>query len=116
MSDCYVSYKKKDLIKTGEYLLDQTCCDEPTCTELAKDLQDLQYKCNDMFGEIHKLEADAKGNIKGTLCDQLKNKKNIILEQHGGGRKKIKRQTKRKNPKKSKKNIKKSKKYRRSKK
>jgi len=116
MNNCYKSYKKQNLIKTGEYLLDQTCCDETSCTDLAKDLQTLQFECNDMFSEINNSQADEKGNIEGTLCDQLKNKKNIILEQHGGSGKKIKRQTKRKNPKKSKKNIKKSKKYRRSKK
>jgi hypothetical protein len=124
MSGCYNSYKKKDLIETGMYVLKQTCCDETSCSELAEDLKDLQYKCNDLFRDANQSEADAKGNIKGTLCEDLQNKKIYALNEvekfrvGSRGGKKIKRQTKKRKKRsgKSRKNIKKSTKYRRSKK
>ena len=46
---CYQSYKKLDILKTANYLLQQKCCDESSCFELVDDLQDLQFKCNDAF-------------------------------------------------------------------
>ena len=110
---CYISYKKRELLKTANYLLNQNCCDEYSCTQLVDDLQDLQFKCNDVYKNDgrNRLDADEKGNIKGTVCSNLRDKKNKILEwvngSKMGGKKKIKRTTKRlRKMKKSKKNKK----------
>lgn len=84
MSKCYVSYRKKNLLKNAQHLLQQECCDESSCSDLFKDLQDLQHKCNDMFGEMH--ETDEKGNTKGTVCEQLQNKKIQISSRNFGSR------------------------------
>jgi len=80
MGECYTSYKKSDLIKTGNYLLKQQCCGETSCSELAEDLKELQYKCNDTFGEANSEKRDAKGNIEGSLCSDLKDKKLSVLK------------------------------------
>jgi hypothetical protein len=125
MSECYTSYKKSDLIKTGNYLLKQQCCGETSCSELAEDLKELQYKCNDTFGEANSEKRDAKGNIEGSLCSDLKDKKLSVLKildrlNAGTGGKKMRRVNKTKKckgkTKRLRKNIKKSRKYRRSKK
>ena len=87
MSGCYKSYKKTRIIKTGQYLLNQNCCDQVGCSDLAKDLEDLQYECNDTFGEINAAGRDAKGNIEDTLCSQLKDKKIELLNRFKGGKK-----------------------------
>lgn len=76
MSKCYVSLKKKELLKNIQYLLEQDCCDEESCWHLYHDLQDLQHKCNDMFKHMHK--TNEKGNIEGTACEDLQNKKRKI--------------------------------------
>lgn len=86
MSSCYKSYKKTRILKTGQYLLNQSCCDQVGCSDLAKDLEDLQYKCNDTFGEANMSQRDAKGNIEGTLCSQLRDKKIEILNRFKGGK------------------------------
>ena len=52
--------------------------------ELVDDLQDLQFKCNDVFREINNLEKDEKGNIAGTMCAHLRDKKNAILDRFKG--------------------------------
>jgi len=64
-------------LKTATYLLDQKCCDESSCSQLVDDLQDLQFKCNDIFGNagVNSLEKDEKGNIEGTVCSLLRDKK-----------------------------------------
>ena len=106
MSECYKSYKKTNLIKTGEYLLKQKCCDIGSCSELAKDLEDLQYKCNDIFGEINAAQRDAKGNIEGTLCSSLRDKKIELLNRFKGGKmskRKIQKNKKTKNTRRNKK-------------
>jgi hypothetical protein len=79
MNKCYNSYKKTRLLKLASYLLKQDCCDYSSCSELSKDLQDAQFKCNDIFGEVNISEKDDKGNIKDTICSKLKDKKIIIL-------------------------------------
>ena len=79
MNKCYNSYKKTRLLKLASYLLKQDCCDYNSCSELSKDLQDTQFECNDTFGEVNSSEKDEKGNIKETICSQLKDKKIIIL-------------------------------------
>jgi hypothetical protein len=108
MSQCYKSYKKRSLIKTGEYLLKQPCCDSYSCSELAKDLEDLQYKCNDTFGEANMSQRDAKGNIEGTLCSSLRDKKIELLNRFKSGGKMSKRKIQKN--KKTKKNKRKSRK------
>jgi hypothetical protein len=64
-----------------------------SCSELAKDLEDLQYKCNDTFGEVNISQRDAKGNIEGTLCSSLRDKKIALLNRFkaGGRRRTYKR-------------------------
>ena len=106
MSNCYSSYRKPELLKTAKYILEQECCDEIGCSELANDLQDLQFKCNDIFGKINESNVDAKGNISDSVCSQLRDKKILISNRFRGGRKQ-KRKTKR--LRKSRKIIKKSK-------
>ena len=115
---CYVSYKQKELLKTADYLLKQKCCGQYSCSQLVDDLQDLQFKCNDSFKNIgrNSLDIDKKGNIEGTVCSNLRDKKNAILEhfknQTLGGNKRIKKRTRRlkmKRSKKSKKNSSKNK-------
>jgi len=109
---CYQSYKKKNILKTANYLLQQKCCDEDSCSQLVDDLQDLQFKCNDVFKNVgrNSLDLDEKGNIEGTVCALLKDKKNKILDRYNGaklGGKKTRRRTrkhmKNQNKKKSKK-------------
>jgi len=110
MSVCYNSYRKPELLETAEFLLNQKCCDEIGCSELANDLQDLQFKCNDIFGKINEYNVDAKGNIADSVCSRLRDKKILISNKFRGGKntrvqtKKRKRKTK-----KLRKNIKKSK-------
>lgn len=79
---CYVSYKKKNILKKADYLLKQNCCDHDSCSQLVDDLQDTQFKCNDAFKNEgqNNLDSDEKGNIEGTVCYQLRDKKNKILE------------------------------------
>jgi hypothetical protein len=50
------------------------------------DLQDLQFKCNDIFGNagVNSLEKDEKGNIEGTVCSLLRDKKSKILRRFKG--------------------------------
>jgi hypothetical protein len=86
MAECYNSYRKPRLKKLAYYLLKQQCCDDQSCTALANDLQDLQFKCNDVFGEMHNSEKDAKGNIEDTLCSQLRDKKIEVSNRFSGGK------------------------------
>jgi hypothetical protein len=99
---CYQSYKKKNILKTANYLLKQNCCDEDSCSQLVDDLQDTQFKCNDAFKNVgrNSLDIDEKGNIVGTVCALLREKKNKILDRFTGeklGGRKTRRQTRRKN-------------------
>jgi hypothetical protein len=109
---CYVSYKKKNMLKTADYLLKQNCCDHDSCSQLVDDLQDIQFKCNDAFKNEgrNSSDSDEKGNIKGTVCYQLRDKKNRILSQFKnsklGGNKKNKKTRKFKKSKKGKKSKK----------
>jgi hypothetical protein len=78
----------------------QKCCDEDSCSQLVDDLQDLQFKCNDAFKNVgrNSLYLDEKGNIEGTACTLLKEKKNKILNRFNGaklGGRKTRRQNKR---------------------
>jgi hypothetical protein len=100
---CYQSYKKKNILKTANYLLKQNCCDEYSCGQLVDDLQETQFKCNDYFKNVgrNSLDLDEKGNIEGTVCSQLRDKKNRILDKKLGGKK-----TRRRNKTHSKRNIK----------
>lgn len=100
MEQCYQSYKKKNILKTATYLLKQKCCDEEGCGQLVDDLQDLQFKCNDYFKNDgrNSLDLDDKGNIEGTVCYQLRDKKNRLLNKFNGaklGGKKTRRKSKR---------------------
>ncbi|NDA89410.1 MAG: hypothetical protein EBY20_00630 [Alphaproteobacteria bacterium] len=118
---CYQSYKKKNILKTANYLLKQNCCDEDSCSQLVDDLQDTQFKCNDAFKNVgrNSLDIDEKGNIVGTVCALLRDKKNKILDKFTGvktgGRKtrrrtrrRTRRQTRRKNKGQNKKQYKKT--------
>jgi hypothetical protein len=118
---CYVSYKKKEILKMADYLLKQECCDNSSCDQLVDDLQEVQFKCNDVFKNAgrNSLDVDEKGNIEETACSQLRDKKNEILELFNnsklrGGNKKNKKRTrnmqKYKKSKKSKKSSNKNKK------
>ena len=109
MSGCYKSYKKTRILKTGQYLLNQNCCDQVGCSDLAKDLEDLQYECNDTFGEINAADRDAKGNIEDTLCSQLRDKKIKLLNRFKGGKRSKRKIQKNKKTKKNKKNSRKRK-------
>ena len=109
MAECYKSYKKTRILKTGQYLLEQQCCDHVGCSDLAKDLEDLQYECNDAFGEINASDRDAKGNIEGTLCSQLKDKKIKLLNKFKGGKRSKRKIQKNKKTKKNKRNSRKRK-------
>jgi len=104
---CYQSYKKKNILKVANYLLKQKCCDEYSCEQLVDDLQDAQFKCNDYFKNVGKnsLDLDEKGNISGTVCSLLRDKKNEILDRFNGEKLGGKR-TRRRNKKNSKKNSK----------
>ena len=88
MEQCYQSYRKKNLLKTASYLLKQKCCDEEGCSQLVDDLQYTQFKCNDYFKNAgrNSLDLDEKGNIKGTVCSQLRDKKNKILDKFNGAK------------------------------
>ena len=88
MQQCYQSYKKKNILKTATYLLKQKCCDEEGCGQLVDDLQDLQFKCNDYFKNDgrNSLDLDEKGNIEGTVCYQLRDKKNRLLDKFNGAK------------------------------
>lgn len=98
---CYVSYKKKNMLKTANYLLKQHCCGQDSCNQLIDDLQEIQFKCNDAYKNEgrNSLDIDEKGNIEGTVCYQLRDKKNEILEKFNnsklGGNKRIKKRTRR---------------------
>jgi len=99
MEQCYQSYRKKNLLKTATYLLKQQCCDKEGCSQLVDDLQYTQFKCNDYFKNDgrNSLDLDEKGNIKGTVCSQLRDKKNKILDKFNGaklGGKKTKKRNK----------------------
>jgi hypothetical protein len=49
------------------YLKNQTCCDENSCSNLAKDYEVLAQECNEAFKKHH--ETDTNGKIIGkTLC------------------------------------------------
>lgn len=112
MSVCYTSYRKQELLETARFLLNQKCCDEIECSELANDLQDLQFKCNDVFGKINESNVDAKGNIPDSVCSMLRDKKIVISSRFRGGKKKRKQTQKKKRKRKTKrlrKNTKKSK-------
>ena len=76
---CYRSIKKRNIIRIGEELLKQNCCDYNGCSEYAKDLQEIQYKCNDAFGPDN-LVKDDKGNIENTLCSELRDRKINALD------------------------------------
>lgn len=98
---CYISYKKKNILKTANYLLKQNCCDAYSCSQLVDDLQDTQFKCNDAFKNEgrNSLDSDKKGNIIGTVCYNLRDKKNEILERFqnsklGGNKKRTIKSTK----------------------
>ena len=78
------AFQMRKGVKTAQHLLQQDCCDETSCSDLSKDLQALQFKCNDVFGEMH--HVDKKGNIEGTVCEQLKNKKIQISSRNFGSR------------------------------
>jgi hypothetical protein len=89
--------KKKNMLKTADYLLKQHCCDQNSCNQLVDDLQDIQFKCNDAFKNDgrNSLDSDEKGNIEGTVCYQLRDKKNRILSKFKnsklGGNKNLKK-------------------------
>lgn len=90
-----------------------TCCGQNECKYYAEDLQNYQHKCNVIFGKYHDL--DEKGNTKGTLCEELQNKKIRIMNDNYhdkncarslcnklGGKKLNKRKTKKRKTKKRK--------------
>jgi hypothetical protein len=79
MEKCYNSYKKNHMIKTGAYLLKQKCCDILSCTDLADDLQDLHYECNNIFKINNTSQINDNGGNNETLCSRLKDKQLIIL-------------------------------------
>jgi hypothetical protein len=98
---CYQSYKQKHILKMANYLLKQKCCNEYSCSQLVDDLQETQFKCNDAFKNVgrNSLDSDEKGNIEGTVCSLLRDKKNEILERFNGaklGGRKTRRRNKRK--------------------
>jgi len=103
MSGCYVSYKKKNLNEEATWLLKQECCDHISCSDLARDLEKLQYECNDLFEEANLADRDAKGNIPETICAALKDKKISTLnklkqfESRGGKKSKSKSKSKKQN-------------------
>jgi len=87
------------MLKTANYLLKQHCCNSGSCSDLVDDLQEMQFKCNDAFKNEgrNSLDIDKKGNIEGTVCSQLRDKKNRILSQFNnsklGGNKNLKKGT-----------------------
>jgi len=85
---CYQSYKQKHILKMANYLLKQKCCNEYSCSQLIDDLQETQFKCNDAFKNVgrNSLDSDEKGNIEGTVCSLLRDKKNEILDKFNGAK------------------------------
>jgi hypothetical protein len=104
---CYQSYKQKHILKVANYLLKQNCCNEYSCSQLIDDLQDTQFKCNDAFKNAgrNNSDLDEKGNIEGTICSDLRDKKNQLLDRFNGEKLGGKR-TRRQNKKHSKRNSK----------
>ena len=70
--DCFgESYKdfreKENYHEHRLYLKNQTCCDANSCSNLAKDYENLAQECNEVFKKYH--ETDNNGKIIGkTLC------------------------------------------------
>jgi hypothetical protein len=96
-SDSYSEkQKKKEVFAHYEYIKNKKCCTEDSCYKLAHEYQDLQYKCDDTFREMHQGELDEKGLSKGTLCEDIKKTKNRLLNslENSRGGKKSKRKTK----------------------
>lgn len=109
MSSCtYLKTVKQKILREGTDLMTHGCCSLTECTLLSKEIEELQHKCNDAFSSEE--FSDEKGNIYGTVCDKLKEKKiqlfekiNMLETQRGRGKKtkrktkKSKRKNKRKN-------------------
>jgi hypothetical protein len=66
--------KKQEVFKHFEYLEHKECCNKNSCDKLSMELQDLQFKCDDLFRDANK-EVDEKGLTKDTLCEEIKNMK-----------------------------------------
>jgi len=81
MAACYSSYRKKEVGEKAKILLDAKCCDRAECDDLAKDLVNLQHECDDLYHPYYSEEDDGPmGYIPGTICAELRDKKNAILE------------------------------------
>ena len=113
---------RKEIIKTGNNLLDSKCYNIKSCDALAYYIQHIKQSCNDAFSELHNNNLDEKGNIiSNTLCSDLNKKQKEIIdiivkennkvdkEKIKGG--KTKRKRKRKYVKKNKRRTKKYRKY-----
>jgi len=79
---------KKEMMRHYNNLLTYTCCDAEGCDTLGDQLQQAQYTCNDLFGAARQTKdpskfihsPDSKGNLTGTRCEELKNRKIEIGE------------------------------------
>jgi hypothetical protein len=96
-SDSYSEkQKKKEVFAHYDFIKNKKCCDKNSCEKLSEDIEELQHECDDAFRHMHEGEVDEKGLTKGTLCEEIKKTKNILLNniRKQGGVKKSKRKTK----------------------
>lgn len=71
---------RKEIMKTGNHLLNSKCYDIDSCDALTDYIQHIKQSCNDTFSELYN-DFDEKGNIDAhTLCSDLNKKQKEIMD------------------------------------
>jgi hypothetical protein len=101
------SVLKKKIMEQYKYILNHECCTRDCNINIQKDIEQLQYLCDDVYRSY---EVDEKGLTKNTLCEDFKKYKIYLIKNlentnllslneftkgHRGGFKKSKNQKKR---------------------
>lgn len=71
------SVLKKKIMEQYKYILNYKCCTRDCIVNIQKDIEQLQYLCDDVYRSDN---VDEKGLTKNTLCEDLKKYKIYIIK------------------------------------
>ena len=71
------SVLKKKIMEQYKYILNHECCTRDCIINIQKDIEQLQYLCDDVYRSD---DVDEKGLTKNTLCEDLKKYKIYIIK------------------------------------
>jgi hypothetical protein len=71
------SVLKKKIMEQYKYILNYKCCTRDCIINIQKDIEQLQYLCDDVYSSD---DVDEKGLTKNTLCEDLKKYKIYLMK------------------------------------